>query len=396
MVKQTVRVALLTTSFPLNTDSVSGVFVQRLVKSLPSSVFATVITPGDTSPATIADGYKVHCFRYAPWKWQLLAHQPGGIPVAIRRSMAMRCLLPIFLIAMLMACFRASRKVDIIHANWSVNGAIAGLVGFLLRKPVVTTLRGEDVTRAKNSRLYYYLLVWCLRSNSKLVTVSEAIYDHLSREFPGYSHKIVFLPNGVDSELLNNPIIKSTASEKTIFKLLTVGSLIPRKGIGTIIEALSKLDSKQSFKLLIVGDGVELNHLKDLVKKESLGDVIEFVGQVPPEQVVNYLHDADAFILASYSEGRPNVVLEAFATGVPVIASDIDGVKELVRDGENGMKFQVGNAQSLANKIKELQQSQELQVQFSIKGRDFILQNQLLWENIGQKYAQLYNEVIQN
>ncbi len=164
MVNQTVRVALLTTSFPLNRDSVSGVFVWRLARSFPSTVLATVVTPCDTSgtpPVTIPDSYNVHCFRYAPWRWQLLAHQPGGIPVALQRSIAMRCLLPIFLVAMLIACFRVSRKADIIHANWSVNGAIAGLVGFFLKKPVVTTLRGEDVTRAKNSKLYYYLLWFC-------------------------------------------------------------------------------------------------------------------------------------------------------------------------------------------------------------------------------------------
>lgn len=295
-----------------------------------------------------------------------------------------------------MACFRVSRKADIIHANWSVNGAIAGLVGFLLRKPVITTLRGEDVTRAKKSKLYYYLLVWCLRSNSKLVTVSEAIYDHLSREFPAYGHKIVFLPNGVDSKLLDNQIAESTINENSIFKLLTVGSLIPRKGVETIVEALSNLDSPQNFKLLIIGDGPELNNLTHLVKKKSLGDVVEFIGQVAPEKVANYLRDANAFILASYSEGRPNVVLESFAAGIPVIASDIDGVKELVRNDENGLRFQAGNAKLLAKKIKELQQSRELQVQLSKNGRAFILQNHLLWENVGQKYAQLYNEAIQS
>jgi len=395
MVNQTVRVALLTTSFPLNVNSVSGVFVQRLVKSLPSSVLATVITPCDTSPSNIPDSYKVNCFRYAPWKWQLLAHQPGGIPVALRKSMAMRLALPIFLVAMLITCFRVSLRSDIVHANWSVNGAIAGLVGFLLRKPVVTTLRGEDVARAKNSKLYYYLLFWCLRSNSKLVTVSEAIYEHLSRKFPDHRHKIVFLPNGVDSELLNNPIIDNAANEQVTFKLLTVGSLIPRKGIETVIDAFSYLSSPEDFKLSIVGDGYELNKLKEIVKRKSLEGIVEFIGQVPAEQVANYLCDANALVLASYSEGRPNVVLESFAVGVPVIASDIEGVQELVQDENNGMKFPPGNAKELALKIEKLQQSRELQVQFSKNGREFILKNQLLWENVGQKYAQLYSEAVQ-
>ncbi len=395
MSDQTVQVALLTTSFPLKAGSVSGVFIRRLVKSLPASVLVTVVTPCNTSPAHDPDGYKLHCFRYAPWNWQLLAHQPGGIPVALKRIKAMRWLLPIFIGAMFVACFRVSKKADVIHANWSVNGAVAGLVGFLLRKPVVTTLRGEDVERAKSSTLYRYLLVWCLRSNYKLITVSEAIYSLLYREFPHYRQKISFLPNGVSSELLGTSINKTKPNKRAIFRLLSVGSLIPRKGVETIVNALSNLLSPQKYRLLIVGDGVELNNLKDLVKKKSLGEIVEFVGQVPPEMVIKYLCNTDAFILASYSEGRPNVVLESFAAGVPVIASKIEGVRELVKMGETGLLFHPGNAGDLAMKLETLRQNYELQIRFAKRGREFIIKNQLLWPCVGQQYADLYKEAIE-
>jgi len=396
MPDQTIWVALLTTSFPVKTGSVSGIFVQRLVKSLPASVHTTVITPCDTSPAIPSDDYNLHCFRYAPWKYQLLAHQPGGIPVALKYSKSMRWVLPIFLGAMFIAGFRVSRKADVIHANWSVNGAIAGLIGFMLRKPVITTLRGEDVTRAKTSKLYRYLLAWCMYSNKQLVTVSMAIYDLLSQEFPHYRHKIIFLPNGVDSELLNAPIAVARKKEKDIFNLLTIGSLIQRKGIDTIITALSYLHSPQDFKLSIIGDGVEMNDLKKLVKTRSLDGMVEFVGQVPPDKVVEFLYHADAFILASHSEGRPNVILESFAAGVPVIASDIEGVQELVQDNDNGMRFQPGNAKELSVKIKKLQQNKKPQIQFANRGREFILKNHLLWRHVGEQYTRLYRETIQN
>jgi len=396
MSTDTIRVALLTTSFPLRTGSVSGIFIQRLVKSLPTSVSTTVVTPCDTSSANFSTDYQLHCFRYAPWKWQLLAHQPGGIPVALKRSKAMCWVLPIFLGAMCVACFRVSKKADILHANWSVNGAIAGFIGLLLRKPVVTTLRGEDVVRAEKSKLYRYLLVWCLRSNDRLITVSEAIHNLLAKEFPDYQHKISFLPNGVDSKLINTPIPKTRPDGKIAFKLLSIGSLIPRKGVETIIDALGYLHSPRNFKLVVVGDGLELSNLKGLVKKKGLDNIVEFVGQVPPGQVAEYLRDADAFILASYSEGRPNVVLESFAVGVPVIASDINGVQELVRDNETGMRFPPGNARVLASKIEKLQQSIALQAKLSKQGREFILENHLLWEHTGQSYMKMYRKVIDN
>jgi len=393
---QKVRVALLTTSFPLKAGSASGIFIQRLVKNMPTFVETTVITPCDTSPANTGNGYRLHCFRYAPWKWQILAHQPGGIPVALKQSMIMRFILPIFIGAMFIACFKAARKADIIHANWSVNGAIAGLVGFLQRKPVVTTLHGEDVTRAKDSRLYRYLLVWCLRSNAKVMTVSEAIYELLTHEFPDSADKIIFFPNGVDAELLNNPMAESKINEREVFSLLTVGSLIPRKAVGTIIDALSYVQSPQDFSLSVVGDGAELNKLREQVREKSLDGIVKFVGHVPPEKIIECLQKADALVLASYSEGRPSVVLESFAAGVPVIASDIEGVQELLRDDENGLMFKPGDAKGLALKIEKLQHNEELQIQFSKNGREFILWNHLLWENVGQKHAQLYNETIQN
>ena len=396
MSDQTVRVALLSTSFPVTTGSASGVFVQRLVKNLPTTVQTTVITPSATSKENIPNGYKLHCFRYAPRKWQLLAHQPGGIPVALKHSKVMRWLLPIFMLTMFIACFRESRKADLIHANWSVNGALAGFIGLLLRKPVLTTLRGEDVTKAKNSKLYHYLLAWCIYSNRKLITVSEAIYDLLRQEFPHSQHKVVFLPNGVDSELLNIPVAETISDRKSVFNLLSIGSLIPRKGTDTIINALSCLDMPKDFKLSIIGDGPELNNLKRLVKRKSLEDVVEFVGHIPPEHIVEYLRTADALILASYSEGRPNVVLESFAAGVPVIAGDIDGVKELLQDTDNGLRFNPGDAKGLAGKIIELQQNKDLQFKLSSRGREFILKNHLLWEHVGQRYANVYREAVYN
>lgn len=390
------RVVILTTSFPIREGSSSGVFVQRLVRNLPATIDVTVITPSDTSAVGLFEetNYKLSCFRYAPRKWQVLAHQPGGIPVALKKNKLLRLLLPIFLVSMFVACLRAARKSDITHANWSINGAIAGLVGFILRKPVVTTVRGEDITRAKTSKIYRYILVLCLCTNYKVVTVSEAIRDMLIYEFPRYRNKIAFLPNGVDAALFDCPEPEKKYHEKTVFKLVAIGSLIPRKGIDVIIEAFDRLPNQQDFELIIIGDGPEREHLVSLARSKGLTERVKFIGHVSPQNVPDYLCSANVLVLASYSEGRPNVVLESLAAGVPVIASDIEGVQELVQDGETGFRFQPGDARSLAEIIEKLQRSQELQVKFSQRGRDFILKNRLIWADVGHSYAQLYKDAM--
>jgi len=395
MDEKIIKMTMLTTSFPLKKGAVSGVFVQRLVKNLPSYIHITVIAPSGTESLSSNDdkrNYRLKCFRYAPWRWQILAHQPGGVPVALKRNKGTYFVLPFFLMAMFIACFREAKKSELIHANWSINGAIAGIVGRLTGKPVVTTLRGEDVTRAESSRLYLWFLNLCLKSNDQLITVSEAISISLKQNFPKYKDKVSFLPNGVEAELLN--IARVPKDGSGVFRLVAVGSLIPRKGMSTIINALAQLKDRQHFHLSVIGSGAELSGLEALVQKESLLNYVEFVGEVVPEKVVDYLVKADAFVLASYSEGRPNVVLEALAVGVPVIASDIDGVRELIADGMTGLRFPAGSAKKLAQKIEQLAKDFELQERLARQGREFIVQNHLIWRDVGEQYAHIYQKII--
>lgn len=396
IVNKRIQVALLTTSFPLKAGGVSGIFVQRLVSSLPLSIDATVITPCDTMPTTIQPGksYRIHYFRYAPWRWQRLAHQPGGIPVALNKSLAMRLLLPFLLLAMLWACYRTASRADVIHANWTVNGVLAGMVGWLLNKPVITTLRGEDVTRAATSRLYRRLMLWCLQSNYKLVGVSKAICDLIVHDYPDFQHKVTFLPNGVDTGLLRQEI-SCKRDKHSSFEMVTIGSLIARKGVDVIIDAIS-LTKIDALRLSVIGDGDELDKLKALVLQHALSERVRFLGEIAPTEISKIFSGADALILASYSEGRPNVVLEAFAAGVPVIASDIDGVREILFDEETGLSFPAGDASVLANKIEQLHNDKKLQSRLSENGRDFIIKNRLIWEEVGKRYAALYKEAIEN
>ena len=389
-----IHLAFLTTSFPLCEGSPSGVFVRRLVENFPASVNATVVTPAGESSCLQPGGYQLHCFRYAPRRWQLLAHQPGGIPVTLKNSRLMRMILPVFIGAMFIACLRVGRKSDVIHANWSVNGVLAGIAGLLLKKPVITTLRGEDVTRAENSRLYGNLLKWCMQTNSMLVAVSEAIYERLVEGYPDCRNKITFVANGVDSDLLKLPLVSERERNNVPFELLTVGSLIPRKNIETIIEAVGRVQEPQRFRLSIVGEGVEQEKLKNIVRNKSLEHVVKFVGSVPPDKIAGFLLKANAFVLASLSEGRPNVVLEAFAAGVPVVASDIEGVRELLGSGDRGLTFQAGDANDLAKQLELLMESKDLQREFAEKGREYIQREELSWFGAGQKYEQIYQKVI--
>ena len=391
-----IRVGVLTTSFPMPGDSYNGVFVERLVNHLPEQVSPLVIVPAGTEKEAGIERpgqYSLLPFRYAPWRYQVLARQSGGIPAALQSNKFLYALIPVFLLAMAWACLRCARRVELFNANWSICGFIAGMVGYITDTPVITTLRGDDVTRAATSSVYFWLLKAAIRLSRRVVVVSEAIKETVGDWFPDERHKIVMIPNGVDAQFLE---IERTYSreDSAPLRLLTVSALIRRKSVDTIIAALSEVSCKPEPVLVIVGDGPEHDKLQALVACLGLQKQVVFEGYADPEAVPGHLEAADIFILASHSEGRPNVILEAMASAMPIISSRIDGVVELIEDRKSGLLFNVDDSRDLAEKISSLCSDPELRERLGKAARDFITGNGLLWENTGRLYAREYRHCI--
>lgn len=384
-------VAVVTTSFPVEPGLISGVFIEKLALHLSERAEITVVAPEFDRPESFRSDptYRLCCFQYAPRAWQKLAHSPGGIPVALRRQPLYYLLLPVFFASMFVACLRVSRTVSLVHANWSINGVVAGLAGWISGVPVVTTLRGTDANALRSSKVQRMVLRACLFLSCKIVTVSDAIQIYLADNFPEYSDKLMTIPNGVDERLLQIPLKRDKAS---VCRLLSVGNLVSNKGVATIVDALSRL-SDNALHLKIVGEGVERTNLKNAITAYGLENKVFLLGALPPDDVAGELGASDIFVLASFSEGRPNVILEAMAAGTPVIASNIEGVRELIEDGENGLLFEAGNSRHLAECIVRLSSDSGLRAQLSEAARNFIVRNDLLWNTTARKYIDLYREI---
>jgi hypothetical protein len=127
----------LTTSFPSGPDDVAGPFVLRLFEAQEKlGIQCRVLTPASTSPSTWPDADKVCRFRYAPWYYQRLAQQPGGIPAALAGQPLLYGLLLPFLAGMGMSLIRLTKQYDIIHAHWSICGALAVLTQPIHKSPL--------------------------------------------------------------------------------------------------------------------------------------------------------------------------------------------------------------------------------------------------------------------
>ena len=381
------RVTFVTTSFPITENSSSGIFIARLVEALSKAVTVQVITPcADSPPVNQAKcDFVVTCFQYAPNKWQVLAQQPGGIPAALNKNTGLYFLVPSFLVSMFFACAKQAKTTDIFHAHWSVCGVIAGAVGKLLHVPVITTLRGSDV--AKQSFIHGILLRLCLSLSCRIITVSPSMAQEVTSRFPKYRDKITFIPNGVDQAFLNH---KSNASDGIGLSLITIANFISLKKIDTIIRALAKIDNAS---LTIIGDGPEKEALKSLANSLNVLNRTNFKGQLPPTEIPDELSKAKIFVLASESEGRPNVLIEAMAMRLAVVASDIPGIREVIVDGENGLLFSVGNSDELAQCIKRLMSEPELMDTIGDAGRSYILENKLTWSDAANRHVAVYKDL---
>jgi glycosyltransferase involved in cell wall biosynthesis len=385
-------VGVVTTSFPVVKSSSSGIFVERLVAHIAECAEVTVLVP---CPDRDIDQpqekpYRIEFFSYGIKKWQRLAHYPGGIPDAIRRRDPALLLLPIFIPAMFLACLRLAGKVDIIHGNWSVPGLIAAIAARMRGRPAITTVRGTDVNRAERSLLFRLFLKSTLMLNRYIVVVSEEMRDSLCGRFPLWADRIVFIPNGVSVEGAG-----SRPPFRSPMRLLTVGSLIRPKRIETLLSALSQIQHIVNVSLRIVGEGPERDNLEEIANRLSIREYVEFAGSVPPEEVERHLQWADIFVFASESEGRPNVILEAMAAGLPVVATDIPGVRELL-GADAGLLFSVGDAPALVRCIRTLISDPDGSHDMGRMAARRIKDNDLTWDTAARRYIALYKDAIEH
>ena len=177
--------------------------------------------------------------------------------------------------------------------------------------------------------------------------------------------------HGVDTHLLKpagERIVKG--KEEYGMSILSVGRLVEKKGFPYLIQALSQLKKviNEPFTLNILGDGPEKEYLCQVVKECAMSDNILFRGLLPFEEIRRFYEEADFFVLPCIiarngdQDGIPNVILEAMSAGLPVIATNISGIPEVITDGVDGFLVPPQNSHALADSIRRLSQDRELRI----------------------------------
>jgi len=173
-------------------------------------------------------------------------------------------------------------------------------------------------------------------------------------------------------------------------RLLCVGRLAPVKGYQYLLNACVLLDKTgQDFILNIIGDGQLFDELKVFITDHNLDNKVFLRGYCPQEEISKYCNESDIFVLASLSEGIPVVIMEAMATGMPVVATKITGVPEIVEDGSTGYLVEPKNPEALANAIIKLMKEPQRAAEFGKNGRRKVERMYDITEN-GRAMAELF------
>ncbi|MFZ5857420.1 MAG: glycosyltransferase family 4 protein [Chloroflexota bacterium] len=278
---------------------------------------------------------------------------------------------------------------DILHAYFLPQaGFVAAYAGKYLGVPSVVSIRGNDIERAAFDPSKFSHVMYALQNASAVTTNAS----ELARKAKAFIDREIFLiPNGIDTERFkpmetneglaeNLFTTKYTKEHKEKVAVIGfVGELREKKGMRALLSGYAQIAKSRSASLLIVGEireGEDKNAFEEFrtqVSGRNLGSVV-VTGAVPHSDLPAYYSLMDVFVHPSLRDGMPNAVLEAMACGVPVVATPVGGVLDVLVDGNNGSAVNVNDAEMLAVKITELLDDPEKRSRLGKHARETIME----------------------
>jgi len=273
------------------------------------------------------------------------------------------------------AIIRTIRKIDpdLVHAQSLSSGMPALLSKKLLKIPYVVWGQGSDVYFPKG-----YLLL-NPKTIIKNADAAIALTENMKRAMQEFCHRDIFVvPNGISIADRGDGTNIAAAHGKSI---LYVGRLEPVKGVRYLISAMTRVhEAIPDARLVIIGDGTERAMLEALSAKLGLHTCVQFGGEVPHGEVLSFMEQADVFVLPSLSEGFPMVIVEALSCGLPVVASRVGGVPEILTNETNGYLVEAKDEGALAESILVLLQDEHMRKKISDANKELV--KKYSWENV--------------
>jgi L-malate glycosyltransferase len=300
-----------------------------------------------------------------------------------------------------------ARQLDVLHMHYAIPHAVSAyLAREMLRPtryiPVVTTLHGTDITLVGSDPSFLPITRFGIEQSDGVTAISNYLSEATHETF-GITRPIEVIYNFIDSDYYHrepNEALRQMIAPNGEKIMLHISTFRPIKRILDCIEALARLremesgsDSQFRVKLVMCGDGPERADAEKLAAQRGVADFVQFVGKQPQSEIRDYLSIADLFLLPSQSESFGLSALEAMACEVPVIATRVGGIPELIEDGRCGFLFEIGDTNAMAEAAQRLLNDEVLHKQFSKRGREIAV-TRFATDEIIPQYEALYRRMI--
>lgn len=284
-------------------------------------------------------------------------------------------------------------RVDLVNTQtrFFTTSLIGLIVAELKRRPLVHTEHGTEHSITTNryvraiAKMYDHVIGFLIvRRAKRNIGVSEAACDFV-RHLGGKN--TVVIPNGVDTSLFRR--VQTGLRERLgvgdSMVVAYVGRLIYAKGVQDLLSVFPEVERKfDNVVLLIAGEGSYRQELETMAAKVG-GSRVVFLGEKNRDEIIEILSIADVFVNPSYSEGLPTSVLEAAAVGLPIVATDVGGTREIITDGKDGFLVAPHDTRALGQRICELVEDDQRRENFARDIHDLV-KTTFGWDEIIEKW----------
>jgi glycosyltransferase involved in cell wall biosynthesis len=321
----------------------------------------------------VADEDKITVIRVPAWRTSV--HRSGIIQMTAY---------------LLSCCWHApsiaqTYKIERVLAFFSIpGGAVARWLQYRLSLPYAVSLRGGDVPGTEPGLRFFYKLLKGLRRNilrhARYISAPSQGLKELSEKADPFVIRVI--PNAVDCEYFR-PVAQS---ERSLLTLLSVGRLHWQKNVSRVLEILLSIRDQSGIPAMarVIGDGPERRDLEEFTRRHGLDSAVSFEGWLPRNDVAAAYRSATVLVHFSIYEGMSNVVLEALASGLPIVASRIPENMELIEPEWNGLLFDLNEASSkIAQAIVRLFENPDLWRQMSHRARERVMAD-YSWDRVAE------------
>ena len=388
--RRTLRIAVLGSTYPGTEADYQVPWLRESVNRIAGRGHSvTVIAPAyrGSHDHTI-DGVRVRRFRYGPAALEVLTHGEGA-PAKLSRNPLLMLLTLTYLLSGVWSTWRLCihERIEVLHVHWPFpHGLMVLLPKWFNGVRIVSTCHSAEIAMARKNKLSLAVLTGCLRA-ADVIMANSSHTARLVKEISGERTHVV--PYGATVKI--EPTSGSAAEPFLLFS----GRLIPRKGVCYLLEAMPRILERHPIKLVITGDGPLREALTAQVKELGLCRWVEFAGFVTNERLGELFRTCALYVHPAIcddrgdTEGLGVVLIEALFHRKPVIASDVGGIVDVIKDGETGLLVPEKDPQALTSAVVRILNDPVEAARLGARGYDHASRF-FAWERITDDLERLY------